>query len=72
MEQRNTFYFIPPKPIRSFEYLCDKYFHTEFIEDLYQRHDDYGILYLSGCEYCFYVLNGQVVDHFYIYFISLT
>ncbi len=58
-EQRNTFYFIPPKPIRKFIYLCDKRFHTEIIEDLYQTHDEYGILYLAGCEYCFYVLNGN-------------
>jgi peptide chain release factor subunit 1 len=58
-EQRNTFYFVPPKPIRKFIYLCDKSFHTELIEELYQTYDDYGILYLSGCEYCFYVLNGN-------------
>lgn len=58
-EQRNTFYFITPKPICKFVYLCDKCFHTDLIENLYQTYDDYGVLYLDGCEYSFYVLNGS-------------
>lgn len=56
--QRDVLYFIPPKPIRDFIYLCDKKFRTDLIEDLYQSYDDYGVLYLSGCEFSFYVLNG--------------
>jgi len=57
--QQNVLYFIPPKPIREFIYLCDKTFRTDLIEDLYQVYDDYGVLYLSGYEFSFYVLNGK-------------
>lgn len=56
--QKDVLQFVPPKPIREFRYLCDKKFLIDLIEDLYQEHDDYGVLYLAGCEYTFYVLNG--------------
>lgn len=57
--QKDVLHFVPPKPIREFRYLCDKKFRTELIEDLYQVYEDYGVLYLAGCEYTFYVLNGK-------------
>ena len=57
-QQRDIFYFIPPKPIKKYIYLCDKHFRIDFIEDLYQKHADYGILYLNGDEFTFYCLNG--------------
>jgi peptide chain release factor subunit 1 len=57
--QRDVLYFVPPKPIREFVYLCDKKFRIDLIEDLYQQYDDYGVLYLSGCEFSFYILNGK-------------
>ena len=52
------FHFVPPKPIRQFKYYCDKKFRIDLIEDLYEKHEDYGILYLNGCEFTFYCLNG--------------
>jgi peptide chain release factor subunit 1 len=58
-QQQDVLYFVPPKPVRDFNYLCDKKFRTELIEDLYQEHEDYGVLYLAGCEFTFYVLNGK-------------
>lgn len=58
-QQKDVLHFVPPKPIREFRYLCDKRFRIELIEDLYQEYDDYGVLYLAGCEYTFYVLNGK-------------
>lgn len=57
-QQRDIFYFTPPKPIKKYIYLCDKYFRVDFIEDLYQKYTDYGILYLNGDEFTFYCLNG--------------
>ena len=57
-QQKDVLKFVPPKPIREFRYLCDKKFRVELIEDLYHKYDDYGVLYLAGCEYTFYVLNG--------------
>jgi peptide chain release factor subunit 1 len=56
--QKDVLYFIPPKPIREFNYLCDKKFRIELIEDLYKEYEDYGVLYLDGCEFTFYILNG--------------
>ena len=56
--QQDLFYFTPPKPIKKRNYLCDKHFRVDFIEDLYQQHEDYGILYLNGDEFTFYCLNG--------------
>ena len=58
-QQKDVLYFVPPKPIREFRYLCDKKFRTELIEDLYQQYEDYGVLYLAGCEFTFYILNGK-------------
>ena len=58
-QQQDVLYFVPPKPIREFNYMCDKKFRIELIEDLYQEYEDYGVLYLAGCEFTFYVLNGK-------------
>lgn len=58
-KQKDVLQFVPPKPIREFRYLCDKKFRVDLIEDLYQEYDDYGVLYLAGCEYTFYILNGS-------------
>lgn len=41
---------IPPLKINKNIYLCDKKFHTELIEQLYESHDYYGIVLISGEE----------------------
>lgn len=58
---------IPPLPIKKNAYMCDKYFHIEFIEDLYKSYDDYGIVLIAGEETQFYKLNGtqyNMIDNF--------
>lgn len=57
-QHRNVLHFIPPKPIKHFTYLCDKVFHIEMIEELYEQHPDYGIIHIDGCQFSFYILNG--------------
>ena len=35
---------IPPQPIKTFIYKCDKCFHTDTLYDLYVSHDQYGVV----------------------------
>ncbi len=51
----------PPKPIDKFMYLCDRKYHTELIEDLYQDHDKYGIILITGEEVKFYSICGTEI-----------
>lgn len=39
---------IPPLPIQHSYYYCDKYFHIELISDLYEDHDQNGIIMIRG------------------------
>lgn len=50
---------IPPLPIKISTYLCDKLFHIELIEKLYDSYDDYGIVLIGGEESLFYKFHGN-------------
>lgn len=50
---------IPPIPIKVSTYLCDKYFHVELIEKLYESYDDYGIVLIGGEDTTFYKFHGN-------------
>lgn len=64
-EKRGKFEYHPPKPIKRFQYRCDKRFHTEFIIDLYQTYNKYGVLLLTGQKYKFYELEGSHLNIIY-------
>lgn len=51
----------PPKPIKKFIYLCDRRFHVEHIEKLYQDYDKYGIIIIGGDEVKFYEVCGTEI-----------
>jgi len=57
---------VPPLPIKKNVYMCDKYFHIEYIEDLFKTYDDYGIVMIAGEETQFYKMNGTytLIDSF--------
>lgn len=45
---------IPPYPIKKNDYRCDKIFHVDLIEDLYQTYEEYGIILIEGESAIFY------------------
>lgn len=49
---------IPPQPIKKFIYTCDKQFHTQTLFDLYQTHDQYGVILISGSCCLMYTLTS--------------
>jgi peptide chain release factor subunit 1 len=49
----------PPLPIKESTYLCDRNFHVELIEKLYDTYDDYGIVLIGGDETLFYKFHGN-------------
>lgn len=48
----------PPLPIKNSLYLCDKKFHPEYIEHLFETHKKYLILIVSGNGASFYIRQG--------------
>ncbi len=52
--------FIPYKPIRNSEYLCDSRFHTEIIEDLIEEKQIYGYIIIDGAGFLFCHLDGDI------------
>jgi peptide chain release factor subunit 1 len=53
----------PPMPIKECKYLCDKYYHTEFIEDLYKNYDIYGIIIIGGEEIKLFTICGTEIKN---------
>lgn len=49
----------PPLPIKENTYLCDRLFHVELIEKLYDNYDDFGIVMIAGEETLFYKFHGN-------------
>lgn len=49
----------PPLPIKENAYLCDRNFHVELVEKLYDSYDDYGIVLIGGEETMFYKFHGN-------------
>jgi peptide chain release factor subunit 1 len=45
---------IPPYPIKRNDYKCDKIFHVDLVEDLYQTYDEHGIILVEGDSALFY------------------
>jgi len=50
---------IPPLPIPTNSYLCDKRFHTEVISDLFETHDTYGYLAVTDTVLLFTVTGTR-------------
>ena len=53
--------FSPPLPIKHNYYRCDKLFHTESIESLYQEHETIGAVIILGEEEQMYKITGTKV-----------
>lgn len=53
----------PPKPIKEYKYLCDRRYHTEFIESLYKNYDTYGIIIIGGEEIKLYSICGTEIKN---------
>lgn len=62
-EERNVFLVEPPRPIRKRDYFCDKYFHIELIEELFETYDDYGVIDIQGEDTTFYILSGDSLNY---------
>lgn len=49
--------FSPPHPVKKFYYRCDRKFHLDDLLKLYEVHDDYAIVLVSGKRTEFYLYN---------------
>ena len=57
----------PPKPINASQYICDKYFHTEILEELLESDKTYGFIIVDGNGCLFGTLSGntpKIISHF--------
>jgi peptide subunit release factor 1 (eRF1) len=62
---------IPPQPITTFIYKCDKCFHTDTLYDLYVSHDQYGVVLVSGSDVYIYIVTAINNTLLYKYSVSL-
>ncbi len=51
----------PPEPINVFFYRTDKYFHTEFLEDMVAENDVYGLIVIERDEATIGLLKGNSI-----------
>lgn len=53
------FLFSPPHPVKKFFYRCDRKFHLDDLLKLYETHEDYAIVLVSGkrCELYYHNIN---------------
>ena len=56
-----TLIFEPPEKINIYFYRTDKWFHTEFLEDLIEEKDIYGLIVIERDEATIGLLKGNVV-----------
>ncbi len=60
----------PPLPIVQFVYKCDKKYHVEELFDLYQTHDQYGVVLVSG--HCCFFYTMTAIHHQLLYKINVS
>jgi len=53
--------FEPPEPIKVFFYRTDKFFHTEFLEDMIAENDVYGLIVIERDEATIGLLKGNTI-----------
>lgn len=53
---------VPPLPLRRSAYICDKEFRVDLIEDLFERHEVYGLVLIGGEETLIYRVEGTRQD----------
>lgn len=53
----NCYLFSPPHPIKKFYYRCDRKFHLDDLLKLYETHENYAIVLVSGKRTEFYLYN---------------
>jgi hypothetical protein len=49
---------VPPQPITTFIYKCDKQFHVDTLYNLYISHDQYGVVLVSGSDVYIYTITS--------------
>ncbi len=54
--------FVPPEPVPVFFYRTDKYFHTEFLEEMIESEDTYGLLVVERDQATIGVLKGTRIS----------
>ncbi len=62
--------FSPPEPVPVYFYRTDKWFHTEFLEDMLEEKDVYGLILVERDEATIGLLKGahiELVDNFMSY-----
>jgi len=62
--------FSPPEPIQAYYYRTDKQFHTEFLEEIIEEKDVYGLIIIERDETTIGILRGsqvEVLDNFMSY-----
>ena len=52
--------FTPPHPVKKFYYRCDRKFHLDDLLKLYETHENYAIVLISGKRTEFYLHNTNV------------
>jgi peptide chain release factor subunit 1 len=50
---------VPPKPLRKYIYRCDRRFHLDYLDSLYQDHYAMGMMLVRGDCTEFYRVNGD-------------
>jgi len=66
-EEFKCYVFSPPEPVNIFFYRTDKQFHTEFLEDMIEESDIYGLIIVERDQATIGILKGtriQVLDEF--------
>ncbi len=56
-----TLVFSPPEPIKVYFYRTDKWFHTEFLEELVEEKDVYGLIIIERDEATIGILKGTTL-----------
>ena len=61
-EEFKCYVFSPPEKITIYFYRTDKYFHTEFLEDMVEEREIYGLIIVEGKQATIGVLRGSKIE----------
>jgi peptide chain release factor subunit 1 len=53
---------VPPKPVKSFLYMCDDHFHVEYLKDMLREEMVYGLLSIDSSEVGIGILSGETFE----------
>jgi peptide chain release factor subunit 1 len=61
-ERMEAYVIVPPEPIKIFLYRCDSRFHTEYLQEMLQEKETYGILLVDANNATIATLQGKKLD----------